>query len=482
MIDRIIEQQYDKDKRDLLAVCDESRSITFGGLAQEVIEKASWIQETLNLEADQPIGLLFGNSVDVVTWLLAIVKSGHAAVLFGTRMKKEEIFRHVQRIRLVNIIADPAFSTGLKAIDSEACSSWKGVIASFVHEEKAVGFKKGDFICHFTSGSDGEPKAAIRTLTNVESEIIETSRRLGWTTHQNFLTIPPICHSFGLIAGTLLPLYYGHTLWLIDQFQPDVVLEYIKKQRISVLFAIPYMYYLLTRRLLGTGSQLPSLRYCFSAGAALDQTVEEDFYQATGLWIIQDYGSTETGVMCINEQRGEYGNSVGWPVTPRQAITIDEEGNLIENPCSQSGELCISHTGAARYLYPEVLNQRNFLGEYYRTGDIARFGTEGEIYLLGRINSLINVAGNKVDPVEVERVIMQHPKVKEAAVSGAEIPHVGNVVRAVIVSYGLVDAAEIQKLCKESLAEFKIPRIIEFVKELPWSHSGKLLRNRIGEV
>lgn len=480
MIDRIIEQQY--NNRDMLAVCDESRFLTFGELAQEVIEKATWIQENLNSGDDQPIGLLFGNSVDAVTWLLAIAKSGHAAVLFGIRMKKEEILRHVQRICLANIIADPVFSMDLEANNPVVYSPWKGGVTNFAHKEKATGFVKGDFICHFTSGSDGEPKAAIRTLSNVESEIIETNRRMGWITHQNFMTIPPICHSFGLIAGTLLPLYYGHTLWLIDQFQPDVVIEYIKKHKISVLFAIPYMYYLLTRRLLSVGEKLLSLQYCLSAGAALDRTVEENFNQATGLWIIQDYGSTETGVMCINERRGEYGSSVGWPVAPRQAITVDDEGNLIENPRSQSGELCISCTGAARYLYPEVLNQRNFLGEYYRTGDIARFGNEGEIYLLGRRNQLINVAGNKVDPVEVERVIMQHPKVKEAAVLGAELPHVGSVVKAVIVSYELIDASEIQQLCKKSLAEFKIPRVVEFVKELPRSHSGKLLRNQIEEV
>lgn len=77
---------------------------------------------------------------------------------------------------------------------------------------------------------------------------------------------------------------------------------------------------------------------------------------------------------------------------------------------------------------------------------------------------------------------MQHPKVKEAAVLGAELPHVGSVVKAVIVSYELIDASEIQQLCKKSLAEFKIPRVVEFVKELPRSHSGKLLRNQIEEV
>jgi long-chain acyl-CoA synthetase len=468
-------------KPDFTAVMDKENSLTYGELNSEVARKAGMIAG-MGLRAYEPVGLLFPNSVNAVTWMLAIAREGHPVVLFGSKMKENEVLYHLNRIGLKTTVGD----RGLVS----AWTDTEGLSAAFYNEESTVvlhygraaeventAFQAGDFICHFTSGSEGEPKAAIRTFEAVEHEILDTCASLGMAEEQTFLTIPPICHSFGLIAGSLLPLYYGHRLILVDEFHPDEVSDLIAAYAVNVIFAVPYMYYLLNRRLQLTQTDFSSVNMCFSAGAPLDQKVSDTFRQLTGVSIIQDYGSTETGVICLNMETDRLPRSVGRPVVNRTIKLIGENGEEVKQGGPETGEICILSKATARtYLYPAELNHQKFKDGYFRTGDIGRVGDEGEVYILGRLNFMMNVAGNKVDPVELENVIKLIPEVKEAVVVCIEDPNMGSIIKAVIVADGALDATAVKKFCKSRLADYKIPKIVEFVNELPRSQTGKILK------
>lgn len=486
-------------KPDLTAILDKERSVTYKELEHEIKSRAKIINE-IGVKVGEPIGLLFPNSVDAVSWMLAMLQTDHPVVLFGSRMKENEVKYHINKIGLNITLADSRiisdwvdlsnYSKPLFGINNSILINYNKDPAS--NEEYSLrkdrqkkkgisGFEKGDFICHFTSGSEGEPKAVIRTLEAVESEIIDTYATIQLDEEQTFLTIPPICHSFGLIAGTLLPLYYGHRLILMEDFIPEKVLQLISEHKVNVLFAVPYMYYLLNKRLKVTKMDISSIRMCFSAGAPLDISVYEQFWQLTGVKIIQDYGSMETGVMCLNLDT-EKPKSVGKPVINRTIKIINEAGEDISTNANETGEICIrSKANLRKYLYPEELNSLKFYTDYFRTGDIGRIGNEGEIYLVGRLSSIMNVAGNKVDPVEVENIIKEIPGVKEAAVVCIDDLYKGSIIKAYVVAEGNLDEITVKKYCKRKIADYKIPKIVMFINELPRSQTGKILKKYLME-
>jgi long-chain acyl-CoA synthetase len=468
-------------KPDAAAVSDMSRSLTYKELNMEIDSKAGFIG-SLGLRPNEPVGLMFPNSVNAVTWMLAIAKEKHPVVLFGSKMKKSEVMYHLDKINLKITIGDARIISSWPNTDGVAATYHDSGNTAVLYYERAAEevnamFQEDDFICHFTSGSEGEPKAAIRTFQAVEYEIVETYSTLGMKEDQTFLTIPPISHSFGLIAGTLMPLYYGHKLILVDEFLPAEVLNTISLHNVNVIFAVPYMYYLLNRCLQLNKADFSSVNMCFSAGAPLSSEVSGTFRRLTGVSIIQDYGSTETGVICLNLESDRFPAAVGKPVINRTIKVIGENGEEIKRGGSETGEICVLSKATARaYLYPAELNSLKFRDGYFRTGDIGRVGDEGEVYIHGRLNFIINVAGNKVDPVELENVIKQIPQVREVAVVGINDPNIGSVIKAVIVSDGVLDAVSVKKFCKSRLADYKIPRIVEFVDELPRSQTGKILR------
>lgn len=471
-------------KPNITAVIDQVRSVTYKELYEEILNRAEMLSD-FGAEDGEPVGLLFPNSVDAVTWMLAMAKTGHPVILFGSKMKENEVNYHINRIGLKLTIADRRIVTGWNGLNQTLYPFFgadNSVALKHLRElnrqgeEKFSTFEKGDFICHFTSGSEGEPKAVIRTLEAVESEIIDTFVTINLKEEQTFLTIPPICHSFGLIAGALLPLYYGHKLILEEEFLPEKILNIIDTNKVNVLFAVPYMYYLLNKRLKLTKMDFSSINMCFSAGAPMDDSVSETFRQFTGVRIIQDYGSTETGVMCLNLETDRLPKSVGRPVINRTIKLIDEEGKEI-NTNGESGEICILNKANVRtYLYPQELNRQKFIDGYFRTGDLGRLGQEGEVYIVGRLSSIMNVAGNKVDPVEVENVIKSISGVKETVVVCIDDINKGSIIKAYVVAEEEIDEAFVKKFCKTQMADYKIPKVVVFMKELPRSQTGKVLK------
>lgn len=479
LVDTILGQA--EIKPNIVAITDKEKLVTYKELKKEIFNREKIISE-MEVKEEEPIGLIFPNSVDAIIWLLALAKSGHAAILFGSKMKENEVNYHINMLGLMVIIADNRVITDwdLNNRGYPIAEQDRSVILKLKKtqktNEKLSEFKKGDFICHFSSGTEGEPKAVIRTLEAVESEIIDTNMTINMRDEQTFLTIPPISHSFGLIAGALLPLYYGHKLILEDEFLPEKIFNIIHKKQVNILFAVPYMYYLLSKRLRFTKLDLSSIKMCFSAGAPMDESVSNVFYQFTGIRIIQDYGSTETGVICLNLETDRFPKSVGKPLINRSIILINEEGEVI-NSGRETGEICVlSKANIRTYLYPSELNRLKFINGYFRTGDRGWIGSEGEVYIVGRISSIMNVAGNKVDPVEVENVIKSISGVKEAVVVCIDDINMGSIIKAYVVADIHIEEAYVKRFCRSQIADYKVPKQVVFVKELPRSQTGKILK------
>lgn len=258
------------------------------------------------------------------------------------------------------------------------------------------------------------------------------------------------------------------------------VFELIQTERVTILPAVPYTYAALAPTPGDVPADLSSLRLCLSGGSPLPEPIFEQFVRRFGIPIRQVYGSTETGFVAINlapyPEQFDYA-SVGW-ATGDAVIRVTDGTSAQELPCEHGGEIAIQTPAmATSYLGLPELSRAAFRDGFFFTGDLGRKDQDGYLYLTGRKKILIDSGGEKVDPSEIEDVLKTHPAVADAVVIGVPTPFGGEAIKAVIVpGASSITELDLLRFCHERLADFKIPRLVEFRAELPKSPMGKLLR------
>ncbi|MGD8590977.1 MAG: AMP-binding protein, partial [Chromatiales bacterium] len=192
----------------------------------------------------------------------------------------------------------------------------------------------------------------------------------------------------------------------------------------------------------------------------------------------QLYGSTETGAVCINLRHPiEKSASVGQPLEGMEISILDESGQQLA--CGQEGEIWIT-SPAMTHQYddlPEVTKEC-FIGDRFFAGDLGYLDDAGDLFVTGRKKLMINVAGYKVDPLEIEQVLKAHPAIEDAVVVGVTDPQYGELIKAVVVRVAgeACDEQDLIAYTASQLTEYKVPKVIEFRNEIPYSPLGKVLR------
>ena len=356
--------------------------------------------------------------------------------------------------------------------------------------EKAEPYE-GDVLYQYSSGSTGRPKRVCRTQKNLFHQASNCTSTLNITSADNILTVVPLFHAYGFGDCLLAATCTGATLIILEQVQDGTfveipfvfrrtrVLELIEKEKITVFPGVPYIFSILA----GTSyerSDLSTLKLCISAGNFLSKDIFDKFYQRFGIPIRQLYGCTEAGSVSVNldaESEIKY-NSVGLPMNNVEIKILDDEGN--ELPWGFIGEIVIkSQTVTNGYYNMLELNKEVFKNDHFFTGDLGKKDEKGRLYITGRKKIFIDTGGHKVDPLEIEDILMTHPKVSEAVVVGTKGPYEGEIVKAIIVPKVECEEREILLYCRDKLAEFKIPKLIEFREEIPKSALGKILRKNL---
>jgi len=237
------------------------------------------------------------------------------------------------------------------------------------------------------------------------------------------------------------------------------------------------MFSMLADVLMRQRPKIPSLRYCFSAGISLPPEVSKKFYLKFGVFVRDLYGTSETGCISINlNKRIETTlNSVGLPIIGTKVEVTLEDANKAK--IGQTGEIAVRTPTCGRWYYIGNAKRPLLKDGYFYTGDMGKKDKKANLYILGRKTTFINVAGAKVDPKEVEEILKKHPGVKQAVVLGFPDKLRGEVVKAVIVPKNIsLYKHSLLKYCRERLADFKIPRVIDFRDKLPRSSLGKVLK------
>jgi long-chain acyl-CoA synthetase len=339
-----------------------------------------------------------------------------------------------------------------------------------------------DALYHYSSGSTGRAKRLSRTHRQLLDEVDSFVEAASLEPDDAILGMVPLHHTYGLGCCLMAAVRSGGTLVLSDDRQPFVLrrartLDLIEETRATVVAGVPIQY----RMLAGARAsrRLADVRLLFSAAAALPRATFDAFQQAYGRPIRQLYGCTETGVLTVNldPDPAATAGSVGRPL-PRVRVAIrDRSGNEVED--GRIGDVAVASPGMTRG-YADGEADRSFGDGWFATGDRGRLDDQGRLYLTGRTKLLIDVAGRKVDPIEVEDVLATHPRVREVVVVGvATGVEAEERVKAVVVPDGRCDERDLRRFCADRLAAYKVPELVELRDEIPRSPLGKILRSRL---
>jgi len=336
----------------------------------------------------------------------------------------------------------------------------------------------------YTSGTTGNPKGVMLSHRNFEAEceVVETIKPTD--PHDRFASLVPFFHVFGLADGLVLPTYRGNTAALIPQYAPRTFLRTAKELGISVVMAIPsqYLHLLMAGKRRPDGER-PSFQFCFSGAAPLPLKVIESFKETFGVTIAEGFGMTETtSAVSANPPDKIKPGSIGLPCPGVEMKVVDDEG--VERRPGEQGEIVIKGptVTSGYYNLPDETAEA-FENGWLRTGDIGYKDSDGYLFITDRTKDIIIKGGYNISPREIEEVLCQHEKIREAAAVGFKKKDGEEGIRAYCVpgENESVSAAEILDFCRKNLAALKTPDDVRFMGALPRSATGKVLRKELRE-
>lgn len=463
------------------AIVAGTRRIRYGALRQQAQELAGRLVET-GVGAGDRVGVLLRNGPEFLAAILAIWKVEAIVLPLHTQLRDGEIEKSLRDCE-VGVALVGAERRELQPADI-GLLVWEGEERGWNRREGKrastkpridAGPDPGDrpALTQYSTGSTGASKRVSRPHRGVLAEARALSALAGMDERDRILGVAAFCHSYAFTSVVVRSLIAGATIIAQEDFFPRDVARLIETERVTAFPGVPFMWQLLAD--LNAPSDLSSLRHAISAGAPLSPDTARKMRENYGVVVCQQYGTTETGAIAFNRGPGADSTSVGLPITGVEVQIVDEHGS--EVACDVEGDVRVRTAHAARRYDEEVAHSDTwFEGEWFHTGDVGRLDAEGRLTLVGRKRGFINVAGNKVDPGEVEAVLCRHPAVAEAAVVAVVDRHGDEKIKAVVVPKSECTRDELLQHCRAYMADYKCPRAIEIRGELPKSPLGKVLR------
>ena len=359
--------------------------------------------------------------------------------------------------------------------------SWKEILTQKALGLPDVKVQKDDIVyLNLTSGTTGLPKAAISTHANIYWNTLSSVESLELNHDDVHLCLFPVFgHPHELFAR---PLYLGGTIVLIDNISPKTIARAILDHNVTCMMAIASIYETLVRFYDSQPLNFNSLRIPESGGMHVNPTLAERFKKRFKISMIPVWGSTETmGIALANPINDAIKpSSIGKPCPYYEVRIVEENGE--ELGINKTGEMVIKGPAVSSGYFDNLEETKNHMKDgWFFTGDLVKKDSDGYFYFVGRKTGMMKVAGMKVSPIEIEDVLSTHPKIAEVAVVKVQDNLHGEVPKAVIVlNDGVeIDKGDIRKYCEKKISRYKIPRVIQFVPELPKTQGGKILYRKL---
>jgi long-chain acyl-CoA synthetase len=484
-----IGRHWSRVSPDVIALEDGSATYTYRQLHERVDRVAASLVRN-GLRKGDVVSALLPNGCDCIVVVLAAARAGAIFCPLNPRFTASELARIVRvakpRVVLVDSNRHPALED---PVLQECCPSDViveiGAVAEAVSPRSALpAVEPADFFSlMFTSGTTGAAKGALAThrarMTWISSGIVE----YGLTRDDRYLSGMPLIHSAGMTLA-LMHLEAGARVRLMPRFDASAFLRLVSEEGITSALAVPTMLVMLLAELDDwcTKYDLSSLRRLLTCGAPLSQSTKGAVLTRLSSQLYDFYGSTESNSMTVlrpNDQVRK-SRSVGKPFPNVELMIADPSGDA--QPAGTIGEIWSCNPSTmSHYLDASEVTATAFSSRWYRTGDLGYLDDEGYLHLVGRAQELIISGGMNIYPPEIEGVLMEHPDVRDCAVVGMPDETWGQVVKAYIALRGEshLTLGEAQSHCKRQLADFKKPRQIEIVAEIPRNAGGKVVKSAL---
>jgi long-chain acyl-CoA synthetase len=518
-------KQSAKDFPDNPAIIYFGKRISYRELDEMVDRFAAALQD-LGVKKGDRVGIQLPNIPQFVIAFYGALRAGAICVTCSPLYKARELehqlndagaetlvvmdtlYPIVQEIRerskLRNVIATsprdylpPLLRTlsPLKGVKSYKCPGAIDFLSIMKHEPnpKPVLVKPDELaLLQYTGGTTGVPKGAMIThrnlIVNAAQCEVELPMRRGIDVN---VTALPLFHIFGMTCAMNAPVLTGTTMLMIpDPRDPKGILNTISKYKATTFCSVPTMYIALINTPDIKKYDLSTVRACMSGAAPLPVEIQKKFEQLTGGRLVEGYGLTESSpvshVNPLDDPKKNRPGSIGIPVPDTEAKIVDLETGTKDLKPNEVGELVIKGPQVMQGYWNQPDETKNTLrGGWLYTGDIAKMDEDGYFYIVDRKKDMIDVSGLKVWPREVEEVLYEHPAVNEAAVVGVADAYRGETVKAYVTLkpgyQGKVTEEDIIKFCKDKIATYKAPRLVEFRDSLPKTLVGKILRRTLKE-
>ncbi len=477
-IDRLFGIARHRGKKHPAIICGR-KEVSFALLLKQVSYLADSLED--GLCHGSRVALLTHDSTLFCPAFLALIKLGCVVIPLNPKYKSDEIRRYLKDASIQHVLCDRQLAVSHEEVFKET-----EIIVTIINlpenplcEYTGRGSKlKSDFeaLRQFSSGSTARPKLVSRSYSNLFSEAKNVVKTLGIKDKDKILCLVPLHHAYGLGTGLTPALFSGATIVFVGTLKPREVLKAIEREKISIILGVPPMFRILSEQA-GKRKRLKSLRYCFSAGISLPNEVSRRFKDRFGIYVRELYGTTETGCIGanLNKDVGKSLSSAGRPICGTKISVVLKDGRFARP--GEEGQILIKSPTCGKWYVERNKKTPLFKNGFFHTADIGRLDKGKNLFILGRESSFINVAGEKVDPREVEEVIKGNPLVREAVVLSSPDVLRGEVVKAVVVPKdGSLKEIELLRYCRERLTDFKVPRILVFKDFIPKSPLGKILK------
>ncbi len=342
-------------------------------------------------------------------------------------------------------------------------------------------------VLQYTGGTTGRSKGAMLTHRNIYGNILQSYEffkediAIG---QEKYLTVIPLFHVFGMTSCMNLSIYTASESIMLPRFEIEEVLTTIKQEEPTIFPGVPTMYVGITNHPHAELYGINSIRVCNSGSAPMPVELLKEFERKTGSKILEGYGLSETSPIthCNPPFAERKAGSVGIGLPSTEYKIVDLGQGTREVPAGQLGEVIIKGPQVMKGYWnmPEE-TAHTLRNGWLHTGDIGRMDEDGYLCIVDRKKDLIIASGYNIYPREVEEVIYEHPAVQEAVVIGVPDPYRGETVKAVIVLKEGKTASEeeIRQYCRDHMAAYKVPSVVEFRGELPKTAVGKILRRAL---
>jgi acyl-CoA synthetase (AMP-forming)/AMP-acid ligase II len=483
---------------DAIAISAPGRpSLTHGALRTQIQSTLARLN-ALGLGRNDRVAIVLDNGPEMAACFMACA-SGVASAPLNPAYRAEEFEFYLSDLHAKALIVaqgstspaiDVATRLGVRVLDLVASADQPA--GSFVLEPRTVvaataaaqggDAQAGDvsMVLH-TSGTTSRPKIVPLTQGNLAASATHIARTLQFTGADRGLNIMPLFHIHGLIAGVLAPLSAGSQVFCTPGFNALKFFAWMDEAKPTWYTAVPTMHQAILSRA-GKNAEVIArhpLRFLRSSSSSMPPQVIRELEQVFGAPLIEAYGMTEaTHQMSSNPlpPMARKPGTVGRAAGPEMAI-MAEDGTLLG--AEQTGEIVIRGPNVtAGYENNPNANAEAFANGWFRTGDQGVMDAEGYITITGRLKEIINRGGEKVSPREVDEILMDHPAVAQVVCFGMPHPKLGEEVAACVVlrEGELATERELQEFVAKRAADYKVPKKVLFMSEIPKGATGKLQR------